>query len=51
MPNAMLDTFLNVGVFVFLGLLIYLYFLPMPEEHDAEAAPSTAREASPNDKA
>ena len=30
--DALIDTFLNVVVFVFLGLLIWLYFKPVEQE-------------------
>jgi len=28
--NNLLDTFMNIEVFAFIGLLVWLYFLPPP---------------------
>ena len=32
--NNLLDTFLNLTVFAFIGLLVWLYFRPLPSEED-----------------
>tara|TARA_B100001142_G_scaffold57618_1_gene56445 strand:+ start:156 stop:332 length:177 start_codon:yes stop_codon:yes gene_type:complete len=32
--NNLLDTFLNLTVFAFIGLLVWLYFKPLPPDVD-----------------
>ena len=32
--NNLLDTFLNLTVFAFIGLLVWLYFKPLPSDED-----------------
>ena len=32
--NNLLDTFLNLTVFAFIGLLVWLYFKPLPLDED-----------------
>jgi len=32
--NNLLDTFLNLTVFAFIGLLVWLYFRPLPSDED-----------------
>ena len=32
--NNLLDTFLNLTVFAFIGLLVWLYFRPLPSDKD-----------------
>lgn len=32
--NNLLDTFLNLTVFAFIGLLVWLYFRPLPFDED-----------------
>ena len=32
--NNLLDTFLNLTVFAFIGLLVWLYFRPLPSGED-----------------
>ncbi|XXK21306.1 hypothetical protein ACMAY5_08770 [Arenicellales bacterium nBUS_48] len=32
--NNLLDTFLNLTVFAFVGLLVWLYFKPLPPDED-----------------
>ena len=32
--NNLLDTFLNLTVFAFVGLLVWLYFRPLPSDED-----------------
>jgi hypothetical protein len=34
--NDLIDTLLNIGVFVFIGLTIWLYFKKVPEPEDLE---------------
>lgn len=34
--NELIDTLLNIGVFVFIGLTIWLYFKKVPEPEDQE---------------
>jgi len=30
--NNLIDTLLNVGIFVFIGLMVWLYFKEVPEQ-------------------
>jgi hypothetical protein len=32
--NNLIDTLLNVGIFVFIGLMLWLYFKTVPEKHE-----------------
>ena len=32
--SNLLDTIMNIEVFVFIGLLVWLYFKPLPAEDD-----------------
>ena len=32
--NNLLDTFLNLTVFAFIGLLVWLYFRPLPSDKE-----------------
>ena len=32
--NHLLDTFLNLTVFAFIGLLVWLYFKPLPTDEE-----------------
>lgn len=34
--NELIDTLLNIGVFVFIGLTVWLYFKEVPEPEDLE---------------
>ena len=34
--NEVLDTFLNIEVFLFIGLLIWLYFKPVDKDRDSK---------------
>ena len=34
--NEVLDTFLNIEVFLFIGLLIWLYFKPDDKDRDSK---------------
>ena len=46
--NNLLDTFLNLTVFAFIGLLVWLYFKPLPSDEDNQRDtenPSRANEA------
>jgi len=31
--NNLIDTLLNVGIFVFIGLMLWLYFKEIPEQN------------------
>ena len=42
----MIDTLLNIGAFVTIGLLIWLYFKKVPEDRDT---PSEERDGSEED--
>jgi len=35
--DNLVDTMLNLGVFVFIGFLLWLYFKPMSEENEDDA--------------
>jgi hypothetical protein len=35
MSDQLLDTLLNVGVFVFIGVLVWLYFTPVDDNNDS----------------
>jgi hypothetical protein len=35
MSDQLLDTLLNVGVFVFIGVLVWLYFKPVDDNNDS----------------
>ena len=42
--NNLLDTFLNLTVFAFIGLLVWLYFKPLPPDEDNQRdAENTSR--------
>jgi hypothetical protein len=32
--SSLLDTFMNLTVFAFIGLLVWLYFKPLPPDED-----------------
>ena len=34
--DNLIDTLLNVGIFVFIGLILWLYFKEGPEENELE---------------
>ncbi|XXK27336.1 hypothetical protein ACMAZH_09085 [Arenicellales bacterium nBUS_45] len=43
--NNLLDTFLNLTVFAFIGLLVWLYFKPLPSDEDNQRdTENTSRE-------
>ncbi|MHC8598256.1 hypothetical protein ACYVVU_08175 [Arenicellales bacterium IMCC55707] len=43
--NNLLDTFLNLTVFAFIGLLVWLYFKPLPPDEDNQRdTENTSRE-------
>lgn len=43
--NNLLDTFLNLTVFAFIGLLVWLYFKPLPrDENNQRDTENTSRE-------
>ncbi len=35
MSDQLLDTLLNVGAFVFIGVLVWLYFKPVDDNNDS----------------
>jgi len=42
--NNLLDTFLNLTVFAFIGLLVWLYFKPLPlDEENQRDTENTSR--------
>ena len=34
--DNLIDTLLNVGIFVFIGLMLWLYFKKVPKENEPE---------------